>query len=273
MRKAVLPFVLSVGLIAVWTAAPTSALGTITTQTISAVATPQIQDQTAFSGAALSLTEDETYSGGFQPTLSQIVYHLDNDFAFDTTGLPQCPLASISSQTRANAIAACPGSVVGSGTSEINGGVLSGVITAFNGQPAAGAPTIYLHMSISNDAIDLVLVGGLAPSTRAGDFGTQITINVFNTGTALTHLDFTLNNLQPAPGHHYVSARCDDPDHIWNFIGDFTYLDSSTQSASSTETCQLSGPTTKDQCKDSGWRNFPQFKTQGQCVAFVNHGP
>jgi hypothetical protein len=32
-------------------------------------------------------------------------------------------------------------------------------------------------------------------------------------------------------------------------------------------------PASKDQCKHGGWRNFPQFKNQGQCIAFVNHGP
>jgi DNA-binding beta-propeller fold protein YncE len=32
-------------------------------------------------------------------------------------------------------------------------------------------------------------------------------------------------------------------------------------------------PTTKDQCKNGGWRNFPQFENQGQCVAFVERGP
>jgi YVTN family beta-propeller protein len=31
-------------------------------------------------------------------------------------------------------------------------------------------------------------------------------------------------------------------------------------------------PTSKDQCKNGGWRNFPQFKNQGQCVAFVERG-
>jgi hypothetical protein len=30
-------------------------------------------------------------------------------------------------------------------------------------------------------------------------------------------------------------------------------------------------PTSKDQCKGGGWRNFPQFKNQGQCVEFVEH--
>ena len=28
-------------------------------------------------------------------------------------------------------------------------------------------------------------------------------------------------------------------------------------------------PTSTDQCKDGGWRNFPDFRNQGQCVAFV----
>jgi hypothetical protein len=33
-------------------------------------------------------------------------------------------------------------------------------------------------------------------------------------------------------------------------------------------------PTSKDQCKNGGWRNFGDtFKNQGQCVAFVERGP
>jgi hypothetical protein len=32
------------------------------------------------------------------------------------------------------------------------------------------------------------------------------------------------------------------------------------------------GPTSKEQCKHGGWQQFG-FKNQGQCIAFVNHGP
>ena len=32
-------------------------------------------------------------------------------------------------------------------------------------------------------------------------------------------------------------------------------------------------PTSKSQCKNGGWQDFPQFKKQGECIAFVNHGP
>jgi hypothetical protein len=32
-------------------------------------------------------------------------------------------------------------------------------------------------------------------------------------------------------------------------------------------------PSAMAECKDGGWRAFPQFKNQGQCIAFVNHSP
>lgn len=32
-------------------------------------------------------------------------------------------------------------------------------------------------------------------------------------------------------------------------------------------------PTSRSQCLNGGWRAFPGFKNQGQCIAFVNRGP
>jgi hypothetical protein len=34
-------------------------------------------------------------------------------------------------------------------------------------------------------------------------------------------------------------------------------------------TCAPTSPTSKDQCKHGGWRDFPDFKNQGDCVSFV----
>jgi hypothetical protein len=31
-------------------------------------------------------------------------------------------------------------------------------------------------------------------------------------------------------------------------------------------------PTSKDQCKSGGWRNYPGFHNQGDCVRFVATG-
>ena len=37
--------------------------------------------------------------------------------------------------------------------------------------------------------------------------------------------------------------------------------------------CPAAGPTSKDACKNGGWKTFsdPSFKNQGQCVAYANH--
>ncbi len=54
----------------------------------------------------------------------------------------------------------------------------------------------------------------------------------------------------------------DDPEagHLSNSPQDFTVTDAQ------------SIPTSKDQCKNNGWRNFPGFKNQGDCVSFVATG-
>lgn len=38
-------------------------------------------------------------------------------------------------------------------------------------------------------------------------------------------------------------------------------------------TCLPQLPTSKEQCKEGGWRDFAAFKNQGQCVAFVERRP
>jgi hypothetical protein len=59
---------------------------------------------------------------------------------------------------------------------------------------------------------------------------------------------------------YHVDALTDPRDHFdESFISDLN------------ATVRLT-PTTKDQCTNGGWQQFG-FKNQGQCIAFVNHGP
>ena len=56
----------------------------------------------------------------------------------------------------------------------------------------------------------------------------------------------------------------------------FTHLPNDAISGTFTETFGPSTPTTpttKDDCKNGRWRNYPMFKNQGDCIAFVNHMP
>jgi hypothetical protein len=34
---------------------------------------------------------------------------------------------------------------------------------------------------------------------------------------------------------------------------------------------RLALPTSKEQCKKDGWRDYPQFKNEGECVSFVTN--
>ena len=211
--------------------------GSVTPDPVSAVSVP----------VSLTLTYDAVYASGFTPRLQRLTFHLDNDIAVDTTGIPQCPLASITNASRANALAACLSSLVGSGSVKwvSSGGTLNGVIDVFNGQPAGGNPTVYLHDAIYNqsnmEAVDTTSVATLSPSTMGGDFGTQISFPWPPTGLATQHLDFTLNNIEPTPGHHFWTAGCSDADRTLNFAGDFVYEDASTRAATATEPCTPTG--------------------------------
>jgi hypothetical protein len=196
---------------------------------------------------SLSLTYDAAYTSGFTPGLQRLTFHLDNDISFDNTGIPECPLGSINNQLRATALAACPGSVVGSGTVQwtSSGGTLNGVIDVFNGQPSSGSPTVYLHDAIYNssnmEAVDTTSAAVLSPSTLGGDYGTQISIPWPGTGLATSHLAFTLNNLESTPGHHFWTAGCGDADRTLNYAGDFTYYDTTTRSATAMQACMPTG--------------------------------
>ena len=56
----------------------------------------------------------------------------------------------------------------------------------------------------------------------------------------------------PTPGGH---------EDITIFTGDISVVDAQPL------------PTSKEDCKNGGWRTFPQFTNEGQCIKFVNHGP
>ena len=160
----------------VGTSPPPPPPGQVTGQTVNATATPDTQSSSSFGGTSLELGWDTTYTGGFNPTISQAQIHFDNDFAFDATGLAQCDQTLITPLDTAQALAACPGAEVGSGSLTVTGSstTLTGVITAFNGVPSGGDPVILLHVSVSSGAVIVVLAATLQPSSLGGDFGTEM---------------------------------------------------------------------------------------------------
>jgi hypothetical protein len=188
---------------------------------------------------SLQLAMNTTWDSSTPTPLHKLgVFHLDDDFSIDTTGLAVCDSTSIQGQTKAAALGACPGAVVGSGSVTLTAGV-TGAVTVFNGPPSGSDPTILAHVDIANGAFILVVPGVIQPSSRGGDFGTQISMGPFPniSGVGISHLGVTFNNIEPSPGHHYISATCGDADQTWNYVVDLTYFDDSALSVPDTQSC------------------------------------
>lgn len=222
--------------------APAYASAAVTGQTVNVTVTPDTQSASTFSPASLQLSSDTTFSGTPNVSTKEAVIHFDNDIAFDPTGLATCNPSLIQGATTAGAIAACPGAEVGSGQlTAVANATLPFVLTAFNAAPSGGNPQLLIHAR--DDAINLTIVlpGILQPSSRGGDFGSELDIvNWPNTGIGTTHFDLTFPNPEPATGNAFVLARCADSDQTWNFAADLSFYDNTTQQATSTQACHAS---------------------------------
>ncbi|MDX6607053.1 MAG: hypothetical protein QOD14_1593 [Solirubrobacterales bacterium] len=208
-----------------------TASAAVTGQTYSVTTTPPKQQKKVF-GPVKSFTNvvDTAYSGGFTPVASTTVLTFSRDIRFTPGNIPQCPTASVNNKPVATAKAACPGSIVGQGSAKINGGALNAVVTAFNGQPSGGSPTILLHTSVNNDALDPTLVGVLNTSSNT------LTVTIPNTGTAITHFDTTINKIKSGKKTWYVMARCKKKK--WTNTETTTYQGGTTTTASTTQKCK-----------------------------------
>jgi hypothetical protein len=96
------------------------------------------------------------------PPSTAAVLTFPRDFKFTPGNLPDCNLSALSGKTTAGARAACPRSIVGTGTNvntTTDGRTLNGVITAFNGAPSGGNPSLYLHVDIQGVTTKPILNG------------------------------------------------------------------------------------------------------------------
>jgi CSLREA domain-containing protein len=250
-------------------AAAPSAGATVTAQTLIGSASPTSQQPTTRGPAQLTFGFDTTYNtpGTPSPQLTDVTWFFDDDFAFNLTGVPQCNPASLNNGsgnlTTAQAIAACPNSVIGTGTAMANG-ALPSTVTAFNGTEAGGGadangvpgvgtgPMVYLHIYYDGSVIPFTastkVAGGRLTMTNpvhGPDFAAQYRLNGIGLptapGLAFTHLSVTLKD--PPSGQDFVTARCNDNDATWNFDGFFDFSGQQNFSPTATQACTKVGNT------------------------------
>ena len=202
-----------------------------TSQALQAAISPSKQSKKTFGGVSLHNVIDTTFDN-FATSQSprQTIFTIDPNIKFVNGNVPVCPLTQIQGKFTAQAQAACPQSIVGSGTVQVNGGAIGGNVTIFGG----GATTMFIQTDIGPGATTLTIVGRLA--------GRSLTFsNIPNTpGLVLSKFDTTFNKRktgkQKGGATYYVMARCKKKK--WTNSESTSFYSGETLSASSTQKCK-----------------------------------
>jgi hypothetical protein len=213
-----------------------TASAAVTGQGYTVTTSPAKQDKKVFGpvGSFKNVVDTNYAPGAFSPFGTQTVLTFTKDIKFTPGNIAQCNLSAISTSPQATSDATCGASKVGTGSAIINGGLLTGKVAAYNGQPVGGSPTIGLHT-------DVFLPSGAYSfsTTLTGILNTganTLTVNIPPTGTAITHFETTITKKKSGKNTYYVMARCKKKK--WTNTETTTFNDGSSTTASSTQKCK-----------------------------------
>jgi len=217
-----------------------TASAAVTGFTYTASVSPKKQSAKTFGPAAITSSLDTTFApGGFAPTPTTTVVQFSKDVKFTPGNLPQCDLGSISTKPDSAAMALCGSSIVGHGSVLVNGGALTGKVTAYNGVPTGGGvPPIGFHTDLftSNGAYSFSTTGIGNLDTKSNTLTTPIP----PTGTSLTHFDVAIGKIKTGKKKgkptYYVMARCKRKK--WSHSATESFSDGSSLSSTSVQKCK-----------------------------------
>jgi hypothetical protein len=192
----------------------------------------------------VTTTSDPSAANQVPSPATRAVLHYDDAGQIYPGVAARCAVSAVANKSTADAKAACPKAIVGGGSAEVfvptgptSHVVFNAVVTAFNGQPQGGHPTIILHNYVADLALGQDLTGVFTRS-RLPDYGPKLTVTIppLPLGAALTRFDTTVGN---GFKRGWVKSNCSDRNHRLNVKGIFTYENGQSLSASSKQRCRV----------------------------------
>jgi hypothetical protein len=153
-------------------------------------------------------TEPPPYTG--KAVLTRVYF--PKDWKFQTRGLNTCDKATLAGTTTEQARASvCGPAEVGNGESTVKSLITAtGVVTAFNGVPSGGRPTILLHNRVGAPLNNTTVLEGILQPSDDPAYGTMlvVTVPILASGFVITHFGTTItpNPKLPAAGGKKASA-------------------------------------------------------------------
>ena len=222
------------------------------TQSIDSLITPKKLSKTKFTPGTLSvttLTTSTTDPSGVPVPAIHATIDFDKNATLFTKGLPTCDPAKLQNQSTENAERICGKAKIGSGhaiaylrSSKVY--EIPQTVTAFNGVPKGGKPTVILHTYGTTPLqVSLVLVGTVTRINKEG-YGPRLDLEVplIAGGTgALKEFQVKISKKWRYKGEQrsFISAKCPNSKKL-KARGAFTYRDGQSLTAFSTQTCKQS---------------------------------
>lgn len=242
-----------VGVVAIGVAAVAMAAPDGNHSTLDAKIIPATLPKTTYKPAKLFTHVSTTYAhpadrpkGGFVRK-TQIYY--DDDGRINANAVPKCN-QNLANTNMATAMSKCGKALVGTGkavaTSAANANIPACVLV-FNGPPKNGNPTVLLHTRIQgtnctkpagnkSGSLTVLLTGVIKPAT--GDYGNILEVDKIDTQPLpLKDYQATVGG----GGTRYITARCNDADHLLNSKAKFTYSDGQSDTVTDSMRCQVGG--------------------------------
>jgi hypothetical protein len=226
---------------------------------LSGIAYGQNGTQTIF-GHVEGTKNASLYTGvEYVPGSDGVVAHATNTLVkfpsegkITTKGIPQCDPATLEGTTTDQAVAACgkssvqsctpaPKSQCGSAIADVVGTDLDAVVTAFNGTPVNGNPSVLLHSRVDAASLTTVLVGEVRPPAGGGPTGYQLNVPVpplAGGAAAIQRFEATVQKKIKAKKSgkgaeaskkkkkkkkYYITAKkCSDGQRTWEGVFDFS---------------------------------------------------
>lgn len=220
------------------------------TQSIDSKVGPKKLSKTKLGPATLevtTLTTSTTDPNGVPVPAIHATIDFDTNAVLFTKGLPTCNPAKVINQSTENAERACKAAKIGSGhaSAYLRAGQVYEVpqtVTAFNGVPKGGKPTVILHTYGTTPLqTSLVLVGTVTRLNKEG-YGPRLDLEVplIAGGTgALKEFNVKISKHWRYKGvqRSFISAKCPNSKKL-KARGKFTYRDGQSLTAFSQQSCK-----------------------------------
>jgi hypothetical protein len=219
-------------------------------QSIDVKIAPKKLSKTKLTPASLEVTTKVTTSNptGVPSPATRVVVDFDKNARLYTKGLPTCTAAQLQNTSTEVAEQACSKAKIGSGRAAALLPVgtkifpVQQVVTAYNGAPQGGRPTVLLHTYGTTPIQTTLILNGVISNYNKEGYGPRLDVEVpLLAGGAGALLEFNVKIDKKfsykGEKRSFISAKCPNSKKL-KARGAFTFKDGETITAFSKQSCQ-----------------------------------